>query len=110
MFFGVDLRKTLKELMRRTVSVKDYVMHMNEPFRDRFLERMKAYSLKKDVAEEMKKYVGEISVVVYPVVGWLVVSPRFWLVVDRPCWLVGLKFNPQTQTTKKGKPHDKKQS
>jgi hypothetical protein len=87
MFFGVDLRKTLKELMRRTVSVKDYVMHMNEPFRDRFLERMKAYSLKEDVAEEMKKYVDEISVVVYPVVGWLFLPVFGWLLAVLVGWL-----------------------
>lgn len=65
MFFGVDLRKTLKELVRRTVSVKDYVMHMDEPFRDRFLKRMKAYSLKEDIVEELKKRVDEIFVVVF---------------------------------------------
>jgi thiol-disulfide isomerase/thioredoxin len=65
MFFGVDLRKTLKELVKRTVSVKDYVMHMDEPFRDRFLKRMKAYSLKEDIVEELKKRVDEIFVVVF---------------------------------------------
>ena len=65
MFFGVDLRETLKELMRRTVSVKDYVTRMNEPFRDRFMERMKAYSLKEDIVEELKKRVDKIFVVVF---------------------------------------------
>jgi len=65
MFFGVDLRKTLKELMRRTVSAKDYIMHMNEPFRDRFMARMKDYSLKGDIVEELKKRVDEIFVVVF---------------------------------------------
>jgi len=51
--------------MTKTVSVTDYVMHMDEPFRSRFLERMKAYSLKEDVVEELKKYVDEIFVVVF---------------------------------------------
>ena len=64
-FFGVDLRRTLKELIGRTVSVKDYIMHMNDPFRRRFLERMKAYSLKKDVVEELTKYVDKIFLVVF---------------------------------------------
>lgn len=55
--------------MMRTVSVIDYIMHMDEPFRDVFLERMKAYSLKEDVVEELKKYVDEIFVVVFSA-GW----------------------------------------
>jgi len=67
--FGVELRKTLQELTIRTVFVIDYIMHMDEPFRDRFLERMKAYSLKEDVVEELKKYVDEIFVVVFSA-GW----------------------------------------
>ena len=67
--FGVELRKTLQELMIRTVSVIYYVMHMDEPFRDRFLERMKAYSLKEDVVEELAKHVDEIFVVVFSA-GW----------------------------------------
>ena len=56
MFLGVDLRKTLKELMGRTVSVKDYIMHMNDPFRGRFLERMETYSLNEENVEELTKY------------------------------------------------------
>jgi len=59
------LRRTLKELIERTVSVKDYIMYMNDPFRGRFLERMKAYSLKKDVVEELTKYVDKIFLVVF---------------------------------------------
>jgi len=60
-FFGVELRKTLQELTIRTVSVIDYIMHMDEPFRDRFLERMKAYSFKEDIVEELKKYMAKHS-------------------------------------------------
>lgn len=65
MFLGVDLRKTLKELMRRTVSVKDYIMHMNDPFRGRFLERMETYSLNEENVEELTKYVDGVFVVVF---------------------------------------------
>jgi len=55
--------------MMRTVSAIDYIMHMDEPFRDKFFERMKAYSLKEEVVEELKKYVDEIFVVVFSA-GW----------------------------------------
>jgi thiol-disulfide isomerase/thioredoxin len=65
MFLGVDLRKTLKELMGRTVSVKDYIMHMNDPFRGRFLERMETYSLNEENVEELTKYVDGVFVVVF---------------------------------------------
>jgi thiol-disulfide isomerase/thioredoxin len=59
------LRKTLKELVKRTVPVKDYITYMRDPFRDRFMERMKTYSLKEDVVEELKKYVDKIFIVVF---------------------------------------------
>lgn len=59
------MRRTLKELIGRTVSVKDYIMHMNDPFRGRFLERMKAYPLNEDVVEELKNYVDRIFLVVF---------------------------------------------
>jgi len=74
--------------MIRTVSVIDYIMHTDEPFRDRFLERMKPYSLKEDVVEELKKYLDEIFVVVFSA-GWCkdcvatvracFASPKDWL-------------------------------
>ena len=51
--------------MRRTVSVKDYITHMNDPFRGRFLERMKAYSLNEEIVEEFKKYVDKTFLVVF---------------------------------------------
>jgi thiol-disulfide isomerase/thioredoxin len=59
------LRKTLDELERRTISVKDYIRYMNNPFRGRFLERMKTYSLNEDVVKELKKYMDKIFVVVF---------------------------------------------
>ncbi len=59
------MRRTLKELIGRTVSVIDYIMYMNDHFRGRFLERMKAYSLKEDVVEELKNYVDKIFLVVF---------------------------------------------
>jgi len=51
--------------MRRTVSVKDYIMHMRDPLRAKFSERMKTYSLKKDVVKELKKYVDKTFIVVF---------------------------------------------
>jgi len=51
--------------MRRTVSVKDYITYMNDPFRGRFLERMKAYSLNEEIVEEFKKYVDKTFLVVF---------------------------------------------
>jgi len=59
------LRKTLKELVKRTVPVKDYITYMRDPFRDRFLERMKTYPFKEDVVKELKKYVDKIFIVVF---------------------------------------------
>jgi len=55
----------LKELVKRTVPVKDYITYMHDPFRGRFLERMKTYSLKEDVVEELKKYVDKIFIVAF---------------------------------------------
>jgi len=40
-------------------------MHMNDPFRGRFLERMKAYSLNEENVEELTKYVNGVFVVVF---------------------------------------------
>ena len=59
------MRKTLSELEEKTVSVKDYLMRMSEPFRSKFLERMETYSLKKNVVEELRKYADKIFVVVF---------------------------------------------
>lgn len=51
--------------MGRTVSVKDCIMHMNDPFRGRFLERMETYSLNEENVEELTKYVDGVFVVVF---------------------------------------------
>lgn len=38
---------------------------MSDPFRGRFLERIRTYSLKKDVVKELKEYVEKMFVVVF---------------------------------------------
>lgn len=45
--------------------MKDYIMHMSDPFKAKFLERMETYSLKENVVKELKKYVDKIFVVVF---------------------------------------------
>lgn len=59
------MRKTLKELAEKTVSVRDYITHISESFRGRFLERMETYSLNENVVKELEKNVDEIFVVVF---------------------------------------------
>lgn len=64
-FFGVDLRKTLNELREKTVSVEDYLVRINEPFRSRFAERMESYPLKKNVVDELRKHADKMFIVVF---------------------------------------------
>ena len=59
------MSRNLKELMEKTLSATEYVMHINEPFKDKFLERMKNYELKEGVVKELKKYADRLFVLVF---------------------------------------------
>ena len=55
----------LEDLMEKTVSVKDYITNMEDPFKARFLKRMKTYVLKEEVVEKLKAHADRIFVLVF---------------------------------------------
>lgn len=59
------MENSLKRLTNRTVSVQEYLSTMAEPFKSKFFERMTSYILIEEVAEELKKYVHKIFIVVF---------------------------------------------
>lgn len=51
--------------MEKAFSAVEYVSHVNEPFKEKFLTRMKTYKLNEKVVEELKNHVNDFRVVVF---------------------------------------------
>jgi thiol-disulfide isomerase/thioredoxin len=59
------MNSNLSEIRKRTVSVNQYIESLKQPFRDKFLAIKKAYQLKKEATDQLRKYAEEYVVVVF---------------------------------------------
>ena len=55
----------LNEIMKRTVSVEEYIDKMAYPFKDNFLERKHDYRVKSEVIYKLKEYAEDVVIVVF---------------------------------------------
>jgi hypothetical protein len=55
----------LAEIKRRTVSVSDYIDSIEEPFREKFLERKKTYNLSQKTVRQLLQYAGKYVVIAF---------------------------------------------
>jgi len=55
----------LEEIRRKTVPVDDYISSMNEPFREKFLDRKENYQPNQEAIEKLKKEANKYTVVVF---------------------------------------------
>jgi len=55
----------LEEIRRKTVPVDDYISSMNEPFREKFLDRKENYQPNQEAIEKLKKESNKYTVVVF---------------------------------------------
>ncbi|MEM3464348.1 MAG: thioredoxin family protein [Candidatus Bathyarchaeia archaeon] len=55
----------LEQIKQRTVSVNQYIANISEPFREKFLERKKAYKLNPEAVSELKKLANNVVVVAF---------------------------------------------
>lgn len=55
----------LSEIVNKTVSVSEYLKNIREPFAEKFKERKKSYTLKREVIDELKKFARDHLLVVF---------------------------------------------
>jgi len=55
----------LDEIRGKTVSVKDYISSMREPFREKFLDRKESYQPNQEAIERLKKEANKYTIVVF---------------------------------------------
>lgn len=55
----------LEEIRRKTVPVDDYISSMNEPFKEKFLDRKENYQPNQEAIEKLKKESNKYTVVVF---------------------------------------------
>ncbi|MEM2147874.1 MAG: thioredoxin family protein [Candidatus Bathyarchaeia archaeon] len=53
------------EIKQKTISVNQYLNNISEPFRDKFLERKREYTLNGEAVEKLKKFVSKYFVVAF---------------------------------------------
>lgn len=58
----------LAEIRSRTVSVKEYIDGLEQPFRDKFLERGKGYRLQPEAVEQLRKSASRHAIVAFSAV------------------------------------------
>jgi thiol-disulfide isomerase/thioredoxin len=57
--------RKLEGLMEKTFTTTEYILHVNEVFRDKFLSRMETYKLNENAVEELRKHTNDIFVLVF---------------------------------------------
>jgi len=57
--------RKLEGLMEKTFTATEYILHVNEVFRDKFLSRMETYKLNEKAVEELRKHTNDIFVLVF---------------------------------------------
>jgi len=55
----------LREIKRKTVSVKDYIENLEQPFREKFLTRKQTYLLNQEAVNKLKNLAKEYVVVAF---------------------------------------------
>jgi len=55
----------LEEIRGKTLSVKDYISSMSEPFREKFLDRKESYQPNQEANKRLKKEANKYTVVVF---------------------------------------------
>jgi thiol-disulfide isomerase/thioredoxin len=53
------------EIIKRTVSVNQYIESLKQPFRDKFLTRKQTYQLKQEAINQLKKFANKYIVVAF---------------------------------------------
>lgn len=55
----------LADIRKKTVSAKQYIDSLEQPFKDKFLMRKETYRLKQEVISQLKKFVNEHVIVAF---------------------------------------------
>lgn len=55
----------LLEIRRRTVSVKEYLNSLRQPFREKFLTRKQTYQLNREATNQLEKFANKYAVVAF---------------------------------------------
>jgi len=59
----------LSEIRKKTLTAKEYLDHVGQPFREKFLTRKQTYQLRNDAVNELRKVAGRYIVVAFSA-GW----------------------------------------
>lgn len=97
----------LEGILRKTVPVDQYIDHIEEPFREKFLQRKQTYELCNEAAEELKKSAPGYKLIVFSA-SWCKDCaqnvPVLALIAEKTgleiCVFGGLKKDPLSQTHK----------
>ncbi len=55
----------VETMMKRTVSVDDYIDEMKQPFKERFMDREKTYKLNETAVQKLRSYAKDVVIVVF---------------------------------------------
>jgi hypothetical protein len=59
------MNTNLSEIRKKTVSVKEYLDSLEQPFRDKFLTRKQTYRLKLEAVNQLKKFANNYVIVAF---------------------------------------------
>jgi len=55
----------LQEIIKKTVSINEYIEGIAHPFKDKFLERKQTYQLNEEIISKLKEYANKVVIVAF---------------------------------------------